>query len=210
MKKLLTPLAALFFTISTIAGPHPRAAFGQFGIQYSQALSGYMSYVGQTVEYLPAMKDGYPWLEDTFNFEHKGGYFNKKYIITIVSGFDSRVYFHLSPIDEGKKCKLVFDNQIVGDRFFTMVPPYCIPLLLSDVFESYRASKLWTVIPEGNEDCAHLTIEDVFWGNLKEGYDHQYPSLLYKLKKSYNGSEVICSEEDFPMYQRLGEVVGRV
>lgn len=207
--RLFTALALSLVAVTALAWEHPKAGFAEFGIQYSPTLSGYKLYTGQTVVYVPAIYDGKPRWEEVEHFEKKGGVFNALYVIKSVSGSDDRVIFHLSPIEEGRPVRLVFDNRDGGKNYYRMSPSHQIPLLLSDDFEAFRTSMIGKVYPEGNSYGPHVTVSDVYWEyDEKFSIYNGYPRLMYTLKKSYDGSEVPCQPEDLHHYSRLGEKVG--
>lgn len=84
MKKFIFLFLCLIagFT-SALAGEHPQAHFGEFGLQHFPSADGYQQYVGQTVVYLPEQKPSY---DDKQFSELFKGQFGVEYIIQKVSG----------------------------------------------------------------------------------------------------------------------------
>lgn len=93
MKQVLSFIICLIAGLSTaLAGDHPEAHFGEFGLGYFPNAEGYKQYVGQVVQYLPKEKPSYKdeQFSDLFY-----GKFNTPYIIKKVSGNDKRIKFEM-------------------------------------------------------------------------------------------------------------------
>ena len=119
MKKIVRFIMLFLLTLggisTAIAGDHPQAHFGVYGIQHQPNIAGYQQYVGQTVKYIPF---SYKGISEVGNYKDKkyfleklGGRFDTEYIITKISGKDKQMTFELKEKDGKKKIKMVVNNQ---------------------------------------------------------------------------------------------------
>ena len=141
MKKVINFSFLFIFGIAPLiiyASDPPKANFGIYGIQHHKSLSEYQIYIGQTVIYVPKES---PTNEDKTMFK---GEFNKKYIITKISGDDLRMTFLLTEKGGKKKVNVVVYNEYKfsawGNSYFCITESYSVPLLLIDKFDNDKSN----------------------------------------------------------------------
>lgn len=174
----------------TYSSESPKADFGVYGIQKCNTLSEYQKYVGQTVAYIPKET---PTYEDETMFRGK---FNEKYVISKITGDDSRMTFLLTEKGGKKKVKMVIYNNykfsVWGTRsFFYISDAYTVPLLLIDKFENDK-SKLIGKTFSNDKVITEYKCVDFIIKSKKLEYsisDDSYLTPYYVLKNSLTGEE---------------------
>jgi hypothetical protein len=190
MKKIIRQSILIIFSLIpliTFALDTPKANFGIYGIQKSNTLSEYQKYVGQTVVYLPKET---PTNEDQTMFQ---GQFNQKYIITKITGDDSRMTFLLTEKGGKKKVKMVVYNEskysVWGKSYYCITESYSVPLLLIDKFDNDK-SKLIGQTFTNDKVTTEYECVDVIMKAKEKKYsfsDEPYPTQHYVLKNSRTG-----------------------
>ena len=185
MKKIQLLLLCFIAGISVaMAGDHPSAHFGEFGLYYFPNAEGYKQYVGQVVEYLPEKKPSYKDEQFSKIFQGK---FNTPYVIKKVSGNDKRIKFELVERDNPSiKIKFEFLNYSeiysYGKNTFANTEHYRVPLFFPERFSEVAAQYKGT--PLKAQGDVYLTIENL---ELKYLYDG-YPMVYYVISNPLTGS----------------------
>lgn len=187
-------------TIQVLAGNHPEANFGIYGIQHQITIGGYQQYVGQTVKYLPASLSSLGNYDDQEQFLKYGGSYDKEYIIVKISGNDKQMVFHLREKDGKKKIKMFVNNQeesmSYGKYTYCITDKYSIPLLLIDKYRENKANYVGKIFPKEENSSIKMEVVDLsIIPSKKTDYDHHkgYPSIVMTIKdlatgKIYNPS----------------------
>ena len=145
MKRILLFCVTLILGANlTFAGDHPEAHFGDYGIKHHETLSGYMKYIGKTVMYLPEYTPSYDD-ENESPFASKGK-FNVPFVITKITGSDTRMTFHMLEKGGKTKVKMVINNQheyySYGKYTFCIADTYVkysVPLVVVDELEKKKS-----------------------------------------------------------------------
>ena len=190
-------LLFIFFmceTMQVLAGNHPEANFGIYGIQHQRTIDGYKQYVGQTVKYLPASRSSLGNYDDQEEFLNRGGSYDQEYIIIKITGDDKQMVFHLQEKDGKKKIKMFVNNQeeymSYGKYTYCITDKYSVPLLLIDKFREDKEYYMGKIFPEEDNSSIKMKVVDLsIIPSNKTDYDHHkgYPSIVMKLKDLETG-----------------------
>ncbi len=189
--KLKLFILLIFSSISLLsyATGHPEAKFGIYGIQRCNTLSEYQKYIGETVIYLPNEKPSYV---DEKNFK---GEFNKEYIITKITGTDTRMNFLLQEKGGKRKVKMVINNKdelySYGKFTYCITDSYSVPLLLIDKFNNDKNKYIGKKY-SNDKVVTEYECVDVIMKAKKNKYaflDDPYPTLHFILKNSITNDE---------------------
>lgn len=186
IKGLLVFAITLICSITTaLAGDHPEAHFGIYGIQHQIGVAGYQQYVGQIVKYIPTKGVSY---HDKKSFIEEGGSFDKEYIITKILGNDKRMTFHLQEKDGKAKVKMVVNNQYefysYGKYTYCITDKYSIPLFLIEKFNSDKSKYIGQKYPK-NPSSVEMEVMDMV---LQESeHFNEYPKVSLLLKDNKTG-----------------------
>jgi hypothetical protein len=187
------------------ASDPPKANFGIYGIQHHNTLSEYQKYIGQTVIYIPKES---PTYEDKTMFM---GEFNKKYIITKISGDDLTMTFLLTEKGGKKKVNMVIYNEnkypVRGKSYFFISELYSVPLLLIDKFDNDKSNLIGKLFTNDKVITEYECVDVIMKAKKKEYSfsDEPYPTPHYVLKSSISGElktypaenvETECFSED--------------
>ncbi len=190
MKKIISITTLFIFSlipIMTFASDNaPKANFGIYGIQRCSSISEYQKYVGQTVVYVPKETP-------TYSDKMFGGQFNQKYVITKISGNNSRMTFLLTERDGKKKVKMVVYNDSISSIWdvFCITDSYSIPLLLIDKFDNDKSKHIGKSFTNDKVITEYKCV-DVIMKAKKPEYsfsDVPYPTQHFVLKNSITGEE---------------------
>lgn len=171
MKKFLLVCLCLIAGISSaLALDHPKAHFGEFGLDHFPSAEGYQQYVGQTVVYLPEKKPSYE--DKMFTSEFKGQ-IGTQYVIQKVSGDNKKIKFEMVEKDNPKaKIKFEFLNYdeyySYGKKTFANTKDYRVPLFFIDKFNETAAQ--YANKPVKAQGDTYLTIKKMVMGYPEEGY----------------------------------------
>lgn len=180
MKKVIFSLICFMVgLLPAIAGDHPEAHFGEFGLDHFPTAEGYQQYVGQVVEYLPQTKPSY---DDKKFIELFKGKFNTPYVIQKVSGNDKKIKFEMVEKDNPKaKIKFEFLNYpeyySYGKNTFANTEEYRVPLFFPDKFEAAKSS--YTNKQLKAQGDTYLTIRSIQMSSSANEEDG-YPVLCYE------------------------------
>lgn len=194
---ILTVTISLFIgTMNALAGDHPEAHFGKYGIQHYPYMSDYQQYVGQTVAYYPAGITG--TRRDEVFLDNKGVY-KKPYVITKITGSNQRMTFHLKEKDGNTKVKLIVNNQdeyeYFGSYTFCITDDYSIPLLLIDKFNTDKENYKGKVYPQNTDSEVSMEVKDLV---IRESISYgEYPtiSLILKDKSTQKEYDADCNAD---------------
>lgn len=173
---------------TTLAGDHPQANFGIYGIQHQPTIERYQQYVGQIVKYLPGDQGSGNYIDKEY-FIKVGGSFDKEYTITKVSGNDKRMTFLLQEKDGKTKVKLVVNNQdeyySYGKYAYCITNEYSIPLFLIEKYNTDKSKFQGKVYPE-QASPIKMEVSDLV---LQESKDKikDYPKVMLILKDKESG-----------------------
>lgn len=178
MKKVIFLFLCLLAGItSALAGDHPQAHFGEFGLQHFPSADGYQQYVGQTVVYLPEQKPSY---DDKQFSELFKGQFGVEYVIQKVSGDAKKIKFEMVEKNNPKsKIKFEFLNYpeyySYGKKTFANTEEYQVPLFFIEKFNETAAQ--YVNKPVKAQGDTYLTINKMVMGYPDKGY----PTPCYEI-----------------------------
>lgn len=150
IKLILTIVTFVVVCTPVQAGDHPEAHFGKYGIEHHQTLAGYQKYIGKTVMYFTEYTPSYADKQSSFAYADK---FEVPFVITKISGSDTRMVFHMVEKGGKKKLKMVINNK---DEYYSYgnytycisdgYNKYTVPLALVDELDKTRAECVGKVI----------------------------------------------------------------
>lgn len=172
------------------AGDHPEAHFGRFGIQYHTTLSGYTEYIGKTVVYMPEYDPSYDDNNSPFALKGK---INVPFVITKITGTDSRMTFHMVEKNGKTKVKMIINNRdeyysygkytyCISDREYDK---YTVPLVVIDEVNRKKSECVGKVINDKYE-----IIDFIMDYPEKKGY----PEPCYLIKNKENNATFTVRE----------------
>lgn len=224
-KRLLILLALITMSTLIKADEHPKANFGIYGIQHYATLAEYQKhYLGQVVKYIPQQPDGS--CIDLRYFQEAGGKFDTEYIITKISGQDTKMTFLLTEKENGKnKIKFVINNKDKVEGFFycsckssySMMNPekfcrnscYCItdtysvPLILSEKLEADKLKYIGKLYPSNPDSPVKMEITDIV---MREDQNSSYPKAYYMLTDKADGKIIYYDIAHIDDLNDLGQV----
>lgn len=198
MKQVLSIIICLIAGFTTaMAGDHPKAHFGEFGLEHFPNAEGYKQYIGQVVEYLPKDKPSY---DDKKFSELFDGKFHTLYIIKKVSGNDKKIKFEMvEKNNPASKIKFEFLNYpeyySYGKNTFANTENYRVPLFFVDKFneaaQQYKGKRLLA------QDNTYLTVDSLIMSSI--GYD-SYPSICYSVTNPFTNQNMTIRAENLGLY----------
>ena len=193
---LLLVISFVGFTTNALAGDHPEANFGIYGIQHQSTVADYQQYVGQVVEYLPSSQSNGSY-DDEKCWLGAGGKYNTKYVITKISGNDKRMTFVLTEKGTKNKVKMVVNNQVeyysYGKYTYCITNTYSIPLFLSEKFEGDKANYIGKIYPSNPDSPVKLEVTDIVMQPAEWNVSNSnrcYPKVCYVLTDKKDGKKV--------------------
>lgn len=193
---LLLVISFVGFTTNALAGDHPEANFGIYGIQHQSTVADYQQYVGQVVEYLPSSQSNGSY-DDKKYWLGAGGKYNTKYVITKISGNDKRMTFVLTEKGTKNKVKMVVNNQVeyysYGKYTYCITNTYSIPLFLSEKFEGDKANYIGKIYPSNPDSPVKLEVTDIVMQPVEWNVSNSnrcYPKVCYVLTDKKDGKKV--------------------
>ena len=193
---LLLVISFVGFTTNALAGDHPEANFGIYGIQHQSTVADYQQYVGQVVEYLPSSQSNGSY-DDEKCWLGAGGKYNTKYVITKISGNDKRMTFVLTEKGTKNKVKMVVNNQVeyysYGKYTYCITNTYSIPLFLSEKFEGDKANYIGKIYPSNPDSPVKLEVTDIVMQPVEWNVSNSnrcYPKVCYVLTDKKDGKKV--------------------
>lgn len=190
---------AVAFCLSAIAGDHPEAHFGEFGLEHLPSASDYQKYIGQTVQYMAKEKPSY----DDRKFEELfKGRMGVPYIIQKVSGNEKKIKFELVEKDNPKvKVKFEFLNYpeyySYGKNTFCNTAEYQVPLFLIDKFNE-AASQFENKPLKVNGD-KYVTIKGIKLIYPKD----EYPVPAYVIDNPLFGGNSVVAFSDLDDFAKI-------
>lgn len=180
------------FAISALAGDHPQANYGIYGIQHFTSVAQYRkTYVGQVVQYLPKRPGGGNM--DKKYFQAAGGKFYTDYVVLKISGNNKRMTWVLVEKGTKNKVKMIVNNQDEDYSFdkycYCITDSFSIPLFLSEKFKSDQSNYIGKVYPEKPQSPIKLEVSNIFIQPQKgSSYsDHRYPQVCLVVKDQSDG-----------------------
>lgn len=200
MRQFLSFIICLVVELSTaMAGDHPEAHFGEFGLGHFPNAEGYKQYVGQVVQYLPKEEPSY---DDKKFSEIFYGKFYTPYIIKKVSGNDKKIKFEMvEKNDPSVKIKFEFLNYpeseyySYGKNTFANTENYRVPLFFVDKFNEAALQFKGKKIPAQNN--VDLTVDSLIMKST--GYD-PYPTLCYSVTNPFTNRDMTLRVDDLNIY----------
>ena len=210
MKKIsLVVFIALISAFSLSAyGVHPKAHFGKYSIQKYNTLAEYQNaYVGKVVMYIPTKGMSY---EDK-KFVEKGGCPNVRYVISKISGNDTRMTILLK--EENTKNKFWFvvyngdPSYSYADCIFCITKDYSVPLILIDELEADSKAIKGTEIRSEKGELVGV-IDGICLKDYTEEYASKkaYPELSYIVSGGPLSDAYYYKLSDKEQYKMLGKV----
>lgn len=200
MKKICSFLLCFIVGIcAAMAGDHPEAHFGEFGLDYFSNAEGYKQYVGEVVIYLP--KDNPSYDDEKFK-ELFNGQFNTPYIIKKVSGNDKKIKFELIERNNPtSKIKFEFLNYpekySYGEKTFANTSEYRVPLFFIDKFR--EASTQYIGKKLNSQNGTYLKIDSVL---MKSVHYDSYPTLCYSITNPFTNEAFVASQDNIELYTK--------
>lgn len=187
---------------------HPEAHFGKYGIQKFASITDYQNaYIGKVVKYIPTSNISY----DDKKFIEMGGFTDVRYVISKITGKDSKMTFLLNEENSKNKIKFIIYNgdpgYSYGDYTFCITNNYTVPLVLIDELEADSAAiKGKEIKSEKGEVVGVINGIDLWDYTEKYSSQHEYPEPSYVvsgglLSDTYHYK--IAEEEQF---KQLGKV----
>lgn len=215
--KLICVLSSLLlFNGLAIARDHPEAHFGEYGIKHHPSLSGYTKYIGKTVMYMPEYEPSYDDKNSSFALKGK---MNTPFVITKITGTDSRMTFHMREQGGKTKVKMVINNQheyysygkytyCISGKGYNQ---YTVPLVLVDELEKKKQECVGKIIADKYE-----IVDFAMEYPEKKGY----PVPCYIIKNKESNDRFAISEDSniymlgyvytHPLVKASYEVVGLI
>lgn len=204
MRKYLLLLLAIMLTQLSFGADHPEAKFGIYGIEKQSTVEAYQKYVGRKVMYIPESTPSY---EDKDQFLNQGGQFNFPYILTKITGNNTRMTFYLKEANGKKVKKLVVNNQneyySYGKYTYCITDKYSIPLVVVDKLEEDKNKYVNSKANPENDD---YLITDLLLYDQGTGYP--VPSFEITNTKTNTKSYIETTEKS--KTQWLGKVLSDV
>jgi len=185
MKKIYQFSILIIFSmipLLTFAWDTPKADFGKYGLQKCNTLSEYQKYVGQTVMYIPKET---PTDEDKWMFT---GEFDKKYIITKITGNDSRIKLYLTEKGGKGKVKMRIYNRYKAGSFY-ISEGSTVPLLLMDKFENDKFKLIGKTFLNDRVITEYKCVDIIIKSKESIFPNSNYLVPYYVLKNSLTGEE---------------------
>ena len=218
---LVSPLT----TLASLYGFVPEARFGAYGIQHFSTMNEYKShYEGQTVIYIPAdgrNNDGSGSSVDKKFFLDIGGKFNTEYVISKISGNDSKMTFLLIEKEGKNKVKMIVNNpeneikrpkEAYEDISYYITDTYSIPLLLSDKFNEDRnkTKNERITYPQNQNSTVYYEVQDMVMKSMER--DNKiytgggYPVPCYLLVNTNTGEQMYYDLDHIEDLNDIGTV----
>lgn len=144
MKKICILLLCFIVGIcAAMAGDHPEAHFGEFGLEHLSTMEEYQAkYVGKVVEYVPCDINNPSYDDERFINTCKGEFMHP-YRIVKVSGNDRTIKFEMvDTTNPKKKVKFQFKNYYeyysYGNNTWCNTSTYQVPLFLIEKFDEVK------------------------------------------------------------------------
>lgn len=136
-KNLIIIICLIACAVSGIAGNHPEAHFGKYGLEHLPDAQAYEKYIGETVIYLT---ERVPTYDDGLFTEMYKGKPGVEYIIKAVEGNDKMIIFKMvEKYAPGSKIKFKFENfpdqYYYDEKTFCNTEEYRVPLFFVDKFK---------------------------------------------------------------------------
>lgn len=151
MKQALSFIICLIAGLSTaLAGDHPEAHFGEFGLEHLPTIEAYqIKYQGAIVEYVPCNMASPSYDDERFTKKCKGEFMHP-YIISKVSGNNETIKLELTDAtNPKKKIKFQFKNQYeyysYGNYTWCNTNTYQVPLFLVNEFDKVKEKTIGKV-----------------------------------------------------------------
>lgn len=151
MKQVLSFIICLIAGLSTaLAGDHPEAHFGEFGLEHLPTIEAYqIKYQGAIVEYVPCSMTTPSYDDERFTKKCKGEFMHP-YIISKVSGNNETIKLELTDAtNPKKKIKFQFKNQYeyysYGNYTWCNTNTYQVPLFLVNEFDKVKEKTIGKV-----------------------------------------------------------------
>ena len=157
---IISYLLLLITATDVFASSHPKAHFGEFGIQHFATLAQYQSeYVGKVVMYLPSIKASS--CDDT----EFSGQFKIPYKVVKIVGDDLRMKFVLKSLTDNTHASILINNHnayyTYGKFTYCVTDEYSVPLLNLTKFDEVKESKIGKVINDNFEIIDIVMSEDL-------------------------------------------------
>lgn len=198
MKQVLSIIICLIAGFTTaMAGDHPEAHFGEYGLDYFPNAEGYKQYIGQVVEYLPKEKPSY---DDKKFSEIFYGKFHTPYVIKKVSGNDKKIKFEMvEKNNPSAKIKFEFLNYpeyySYGKNTFANTENYRVPLFFVEKFnEAALQSKGKQILAQNN---TYLTVDSLIMQSIGNDY---YPWICYSVTNPFTNKEMTIRVDNLGLY----------
>lgn len=151
MKQILSFIICLIAGLSSaLAGDHPEAHFGEFGLEHLPTIEAYqIKYQGAIVEYVPCNMASPSYEDERFTKKCKGEFMHP-YIISKVSGNNETIKLELTDAtNPKKKIKFQFKNQYeyysYGNYTWCNTNTYQVPLFLVNEFDKVKEKTIGKV-----------------------------------------------------------------
>ncbi len=199
MKQVLSIIICLIAGFTTaMAGDHPEAHFGEFGLEHLRTMEEYQSkYQGQVVEYVPCSLES-PSYDDERFIKNCKGEFMHPYIISKVSGNNETIKLELvDTTNPKKKVKFQFKNQYeyysYGNYTWCNTSTYQVPLFLVNKFNKTREETIGKVFSDPELNFS-VKVTDMML-TPSEGWK-KYPIVSVKLLNEATNTETVVPYED--------------
>lgn len=210
MKKLaLVVFIALVSTFSLSAyGNHPEAHFGKYGLQKFSSIADYQNaYIGKVVKYVTTSSVSY----DDKKFIEQGGRHGVRYVITKITGNDTKMTFLLNEENTKNKFKFIIYNgdpgYSYGDYTFCITDTYTVPLIFIDELEADSAAiKGKEIVSEKGEIVGVITGIGLKDYTEKYASQQEYPEPSYIVSGGLLSDSYYYKIADEELFKKLGKV----
>lgn len=197
-KTILLLICFVVGFLSAIAGDHPEAHFGEFGLEHLPNAEAYQAkYLNQVVEYVPCDITKPSYDDDRFINTCKGKFMHP-YRIVKISGNDRTIKFEMvDTTNPKKKIKFQFRNYYeywsYGNDTWCNTNTYQVPLLLIDKFNEAKQQIIGKVFtdPEVNFSIKVTDMKLCPTGEYKE-----YPIISVSLLNEATREEKVIPYKD--------------
>ena len=192
MKQILSFIICLIAGLSSaLAGDHPEAHFGEFGLEHLPTIEAYqIKYQGAIVEYVPCNMASPSYEDERFTKKCKGEFMHP-YIISKVSGNNETIKLELTDAtNPKKKIKFQFKNQYeyysYGNYTWCNTNTYQVPLFLVNEFDKVKEKTIGKVFtnPKVNFSVKVTDMKLTSIGGWKE-----YPIVSVTLQNEATNKE---------------------